>query len=559
MTSKMNGATYFARLLEAYGVTHVFFMDAVLRRALAEMEDTKIKRILGHSEKGVGYMADGYARISGKPGLCFAQSVGAANLAASLQDPYLGYSPVIAMTGRHVAAMQYRNSYQEVEHGPLFTPVTKFHAQMEVIEQMPHLIRQAFREATTGAPRPVHLDIAGFTGDAITPHEADFPIDVDQVHTRFPAFRPAPDPAVIAQAVAAIAKSKQPVIIGDRGVVIAGADEALRAFGEKIQAPITTTLDAKSTMVEGDTLFRGMAGLYGRTCTNRMIDQADLVIYVGSNTSDHTTGGWKLPKSGTPIIQIDIDPVELGRNYPNTIGILSDVGKGLEALTAAATRVERGEWLASSKKLVDDWWQEQLPELTRDEVPMRPQRLCRLLTEVLPEDAILVADTGYSALWSGNLVELHHRNQTFMRAAGSLGWSFPAAIGAKAAAPERTVVCFTGDGGFAYHLPELETARRWGLNTITIVNNNHCLSQGVKNLNIAYSHREEEGRKSECYVYRETDFAKVAQSFDCFGITVERPEDFKAAFAAALASNLPAVIDVKTEFAYQAQMAWMPS
>ena len=555
----MNGATYFARLLEAYGVTHVFFMDAVLRRALAEMEDTKIKRILGHSEKGVGYMADGYARISGKPGLCFAQSVGAANLAASMQDPYLGYSPVIAMTGRHVAAMQYRNSYQEVEHGPLFTPVTKFHAQMEVIEQMPHLIRQAFREATTGSPRPVHLDIAGFTGDAITPHEADFPVDVDQVHTRFPAFRPAPDPAVIAQAVAAIAKSKQPVIIGDRGVVIAGADLALRAFGEKIQAPITTTLDAKSTMIETDTLFRGMAGLYGRTCTNRMIDQADLVIYVGSNTSDHTTGGWKLPRSGTPIIQIDIDPVELGRNYPNTIGILSDVGKGLEALTANATRVERTEWLASSKQLVDAWWQEQMPELTRDEVPMRPQRLCRLLTEVLPEDAILVADTGYSALWSGNLVELHHRNQTFMRAAGSLGWSFPAAIGAKAAAPERTVVCFTGDGGFAYHLPELETARRWGLNTITIVNNNHCLSQGVKNLNIAYSHREEEGRKSECYVYRETDFAKVAQSFDCFGITVERPEDFKAAFAAALASNLPAVIDVKTEFAYQAQMAWMPS
>ena len=207
MTTKMNGATYFARLLEAYGVTHVFFMDAVLRRALAEMEDTKINRILGHSEKGVGYMADGYARISGKPGLCFAQSVGAANLAASLQDPYLGYSPVIAMTGRHVAAMQYRNSYQEVEHGPLFTPVTKFHAQMEVIEQMPHLIRQAFREATTGSPRPVHLDIAGFTGDAITPHEADFPIDVDQVHTRFPAFRPAPDPAVITQAVAAIARS----------------------------------------------------------------------------------------------------------------------------------------------------------------------------------------------------------------------------------------------------------------------------------------------------------------------------------------------------------------
>ena len=172
----MTGAKYFAKLLEAYGVTHVFFMDAVLRRALAEMEDTKITRILGHSEKGVGYMADGYARVSGKPGICMAQSVGAANLAASLQDPYLGHSPVIAFTGRHVAAMQYRNSYQEVDHAPLFEPVTKLNAQMEVVEQMPHLIRQGFREATTGTPRPSHIDVAGFTGDALTPLEVDFEI-----------------------------------------------------------------------------------------------------------------------------------------------------------------------------------------------------------------------------------------------------------------------------------------------------------------------------------------------------------------------------------------------
>ena len=226
MSEKMTGAKYFARLLEAYGVTHVFFMDAVLRRALAEMEDTKIMRVLGHSEKGVGYMADGYARISGKPGLCFAQSVGAANLAASLQDPYLGHSPVIAMTGRHVSAMQYRNSYQEVDHTPLYAPVTKFHGQMDVIEQMPHLIRQAFREATSGTPRPVHLDVAGFTGDAITPLEINQAIDVDSVHTIYPAFRPAPDARVVQQAADAIAKSKRPVIIGDRGVTISQAGSA---------------------------------------------------------------------------------------------------------------------------------------------------------------------------------------------------------------------------------------------------------------------------------------------------------------------------------------------
>ena len=558
MSKKMTGAKYFAKLLEAYGVTHIFFMDAILRRALAEIEDTKIVRVLGHSEKGVGYMADGYARISGRPGICMAQSVGAANLAASMQDPYLGHSPVIALTGRHIAAMQYRNAYQEVDHGPLFAPVTKFHAQMEVIEQMPHLIRQAFREATTSTPRPVHIDVAGFTGDALTPLDIDAEIDVDDCHTRFPAFTPAPDKSAIDRAIKAIALSKKPVIIADRGVIFSGAKDALKALGEKIQSPIAATLDAKSAILETDPLFRGMVGLYGRSCTNHMVDEADLIIYAGSNTSDHTTANWKLPKAGTQIIQIDLDPVEIGRNYPNTIGIQSDVRLALEALSKNAAPAKHDDWLEYTKSLVSKWKDEMHAELTRVDIPMRPQRLCHELTQVLPSDAILVADTGYSALWTGNLVDMLDPEQTYMRAAGSLGWSFPASIGAKAAAPKRTVVCFTGDGGFSYHLPELETAKRLGLPVIVIVNNNECLSQGVKNLNIAYGNRPE-GRKSECYVYEKTDFAKIAQSFNCFGATVVDPKDFKAAFDAAVASNLPAVIDVKTEFAYQAQLAWVPA
>ncbi|MEI7532017.1 MAG: thiamine pyrophosphate-binding protein [Betaproteobacteria bacterium] len=557
MSEKMSGAKYFARLLEAYGVTHVFFMDAVLRRALAEMEDTKITRILGHSEKGVGYMADGYARVSGRPGICMAQSVGAANLAASMQDPYLGHSPVIAFTGRHIAAMQYRNSYQEVDHAPLFAPVTKFNAQMEVVEQMPHLIRQAFREATTATPRPSHVDVAGFTGDALTPLEVDFEIAVDEAHTIYPAFRPQPDEAMINKAKAAIANSKKPVIIADRGAVISGAREALQQFAEKIQAPITVTLDAKSLVLESEPLFRGMVGLYGRSCTNHIVDEADLVIYFGSNTSDHTTANWKLPRPNVQTIQVDMDPVEVGRNYAKCIGIQADVRSTLEALALHCPVQKHDDWLAYTQTLVVAWWKEQEVELSRKELPMRPQRLCREITKILPKDAILVADTGYSALWTGNLVDMTDPQQFYMRAAGSLGWSFPAAIGAKAAAPHRTVVCFTGDGGFSYHLPELETAKRWGLNVIVIVNNNECLSQGVKNLNIAYGDRAE-GRKKECYVYEPTDFAKIAQAFNCFGTTVEKPEDFKAAFEAAVASNLPAVIDVKTEFAFQAQLAWVP-
>jgi acetolactate synthase-1/2/3 large subunit len=321
---------------------------------------------------------------------------------------------------------------------------------------------------------------------------------------------------------------------------------------------VVVTLDAKHAMLEDHPLFRGTVGLYGRSCANHVVAEADLVIYAGCNTSDHTTANWKLPKEGTAIIQIDIDPLEIGRNYAGAIGLLCDVRAGLEALAVIADAMKHDDWLAHSQTFVDEWRKEAEQARASEQVPMRPERLCRELTEVLPNDAILIADTGYAALWTGTLVYLRHPTQQYFRAAGSLGWSFPASLGAKCAAPDKPVICFCGDGGFFYHLPELETARRRGIKTVTVVNNNHCLSQGLRNLNIAYEGRADQSRKGECFEYRETDFARVAQSFDCFGVTVEKPQDFRKAFEAEMASDLPAVIDVKTEFAVQAAMPWVP-
>jgi len=558
MPQKMTGARYIAEMLRAYGVTHVFFMDAILRRALAEMEQVGIKRILGHSEKAVAYMADGFSRVSGRPAVCMAQSVGGANLASGMQDPYLGHSAVIALTGRHVPAFQHRNSYQEVQHGPLYTAVTKFHGEIEQIEQFPHLLRLAFREATTGTPRPVHLDVGGLTGDALTSLEGLFDVAADETHTRYPAFRPAPDPAMVQKAAAAIKASARPVIVADRGAVVSGASDAVAKLAERIQAPVVAMLDAKDIMVEDHPLFRGIGGLYGRSGANHVLAEADLVIYAGSNTGDHTTANWKMPKPGTAIIQIDLDPVEVGRNYAGVIGIQSDVRAGLEALAAAAAGAKHDEWLAQSAKHVEEWRIEAEKGRSSDAMPMRPERLAKELNDVLPKDAILVADTGYAALWSGTLIYLKHPAQRYIRAAGSLGWSFPASLGAKCAAPDRPVICFCGDGGFFYHLPELETARRRGIKTVTVVNNNHSLAQGLRNLNIAYEGKDQ-SRKGECFEFLETDFEKVAKSFGCFGVTVEKPQDFRKAFEAAMASSLPAVIDVKTAFAHQAPMAWVPS
>ncbi len=558
MAQKMTGARLFAQTLKAYGVTHVFFMDAILRRALAELETMGIRRILGHSEKAVAYMADGFARVSGRPGVCMAQSVGAANLAAAMQDPYLGHSAVVAITGRHVAQNRYRNAYQEVAHEPLYSAVTKFSGRVDTLEQIPHLLRRAFREATTGTPRPVHIDMAGYTGDAVTPLEGEFDVVADEAHTRFPAFRPHPDPEAVQRAAAAIKEASRPVIVVDRGAEIFGAGATAARLAEKIQAPLVATLDAKAAVSEDHALFRGMLGIYGRSCANRAVAEANLVIYAGNNTSDHTTASWRMPKQGTRTIHIDIDPVEIGRNYPGSIGIQADVRAALEALAARSSAVRHDEWLSRTRSFVEDWRKEAEKARAADKLPLRPERLCRELTDVLPNDAILIADTGYAAIWTGTLVYLRHRTQRYFRAAGSLGWSFPASLGAKCAAPDRPVICFCGDGGFYYHLPELETARRRGIKTVTIVNNNRGLAQGLRNLTIAYQGHDETN-KGECFEYRDTDFARIAQGFDCFGATVEKPQDFRKAFEAALASELPAVIDVKTEFAGQAQLAWVPA
>ena len=374
--AKMKGARLIAQMLKAHGVTHVFFMDAILRRALAEMEDFGITRMLGHSEKAVAYMADGYARVSGRPGVCMAQSVGAANLASGMQDPYLGHSPVIAISGRHVAPFQYRNAYQEVDHGPLYAAVTKFHgrdryARTDAAPPAPGVPRSDHRHAAPRASRHggLHRRCADAAGrrSSISPSTTRTRASRRSVRRRIRRR--------CERAVAAIKKAKRPVIVADRGAIIAGAGAAVAQLAERIQAPVVATLDAKAHHARGPPLFRGTVGLYGRGCANHVVAEADLVIYAGSNTSGPHHRQLLMPKQGTAIIQIDIDPLEIGRNYAGTIGMLSDVRAGLEALAAMADAAKHDDWLAHTQKFVDEWRAEAEKARNSDADPMRPERL----------------------------------------------------------------------------------------------------------------------------------------------------------------------------------------
>ena len=432
----IHGARFIAETLKAYGLTHIFFVDAILRKAMVDLEELGINQVVTHSEKAAAYMADGYARISGRTGVCMSQSVGAANLAAGLQDAWLASSPVIALTGKKPPYWQYRNSYQEINHWPMFEPVTKYNADVVAPEQLPHLLRQAFREAVSGKPGPVHLDLVGREARELEVSVIPSSVSVDERFVHHPAFRPAPDADAIEAAARAIKSAQRPIIMAGGGVRISGAALELITLAEKCQIPVATTVDGKGSISETHPLSMGVAGHYSAWCANKAVCEADLVIYIGSATGDQATNSWKVPAIGTKIVQIDIDPAELGRNYPETISVLGDAKITLQHLLAVLEPCAGNpDWLARTRQLVADWLDEVNPLRFSAETPIRPERICKELTEALPENGIMVTDTGYSAIWAATMLHITQPTQTFIRAAGSLGWGFPRRAGSQMRRP----------------------------------------------------------------------------------------------------------------------------
>ncbi|HEY3845571.1 MAG TPA: thiamine pyrophosphate-binding protein [Acetobacteraceae bacterium] len=559
MAEQLTGAEWLARSLAANGTTHVFFIDAVIRRTLIELGTLGVQRVLGHSEKAVAYMADGYARVAGRPGICFAQSVGAANLASGLQDPFLGRSPVIAFTGRKAPAHQHRNAYQEIPHHPFFAPVTKFSAEVDAASDLPRLLRQAWRAAMTGSPRPVHLDLNGLQGEVIETGAVAEPADADAAfQLRMPPFRPTPADDEIERAAVALRGSRRLAIVAGAGVAASQAGPELLALGRALAAPIGTSLGARGTIPTLDRLSIGCVGNYGAPPANQIVHEADMVLFVGCHTGDQVTHTWRIPALDTPCVQIDIDPLELGRSYPNTLGLMGDPKATMAKLLMALGKPARDTAFADrAAGIVAAWREARAPLLANNAAPIFPDRLCAEITRALPEDGILVADTGYSGIWTSTLIELNGVGQTYLRAAGSLGWSFPAALGAKCAAGKRKVICWSGDGAIYYHLTELETARRRGIAVVLVVNNNSGFGQGWPNIQRQQGNKP--GDVRELVRFGPTNFADVARVFGLRGIRVEQPSEIAPALREALASDETVVVDVATDIDCRAPEPWLPS
>ena len=554
---KQTGAVVLAELLKSLGVTHIFMVPAVLRRTMVEIEKrTNIKRLHVHSEKSAAYMADGYARVSHKPAICMAQIIGALNIAAGLRDAFLAHSPVIALTGGREPKTKFKKVYQEIDDMPAFEPVTKFNATIDDVNRFSDMMEQAFRVATSGSPGPVHLQFRGNEAQ-IDLEEIEEEVTVNEINIQIPPHRPICDDSVLKKALEAIQTASKPIIVAGGGARHSGCSKELLTFAEKLSIPIATSLNGKDLLNSNHPLSCGVVGTYSRESANLSVKEADLVIFIGSETGSMTTHFWAVPTTKVRVIQIDIEPENLGRNYNLEVAIHGDAKVILERMTTLADSKnfpERTEWLSLISKLRRDWYYKYQPLMESDAKPIRPERLCREISNAAPKNAVFVVDTGHAGMWMGGMFDLTHSEQTYIRSAGHLGWAFPASLGAKCALPNKPVICFTGDAGFWYHIAEIEVAVRWNINTIVIVNNNSGGNQSKRGFDRAYGGEQtEEGR--QLWTFNNINFAAIAENIGAVGIRVENAKEIKPAIEKAIELNNPVIIDVVTDINALAPLA----
>lgn len=553
--ANMTGAQFVAETIKSYGVDHIFFVPAVLYEVLAEFEKLGGTPVMAHSEKSAAYMADGYARVRNAPGVAFGQSVGAVNLAAGLQDAFLALSPVVTLTGRREPGWRQRHSYQEVDHRAAYDAVTKFNAEVETQAELPMLLRQAFREAVSGASAPTHLDLPGISGTELMGQGADFEVIPEPRFGSMPPFRAHPDPADIAAVARLFRESERPAVVAGGGVTFSGAAAELRQLIEKFNIPMAYALNAKGQVPDNHPLNVGMVGSYSRSSANKFIREADFVLYVGSRTGSQVTHDWKIPGPGVKIAQIDISGEELGRNYPNAASVLGDARESLKMLIDALEPVaDREKWLGRIREIETEWTAENKQYWESDSVPMRPERVCKEVSAALPDDGVVVVDTGHNAMWAGMYLDINKPGQQFIRCAGSLGWAFPAAIGVKCGVGDRPVICFTGDGGLWYHFTEIETAVNLGIPFVTVVNDNRSFNQTQRGVRRAFADNDGDGDK--VWKFTDVDFAAVAQEMGAIGMRVTQPEELGDAITEALKADRPVIIDAKTDPDALAPLPW---
>ncbi len=550
--SSPNAAAALKATLEALGVEYLFGMESPpALHAELEAAGGGIRAITIRDERSGAFMADGYAKVSGKPGVCGVSGVGATNMVQGIIESYLSSTPVVLLVEEGSGTTRHRNDLQDIDRGPIFASITKWVGQLEVPARIPDLIAHGFRVATTGRPGPVYI---GCPWDVVSSEPVDVPL-LELAPSVYPAARVAPDPELVENAVRLLRSAERPVVIAGGGVLTSRAEEEVLALVKSLGAPLAVTPSGKGAIDEDDALFAGVVGSYtsgtggGGAIAHKVVLKADLVVLIGTKTSSGATANWTLPDPGQEIIHIDIDPAEIGRNYPRSIPLVGDAKLAVAVLVAAlgtrdAARREPppakswAEGLLASRR--DAAW----PAASRSgsDRGVDPEVIFTELQERIDERTRIVGDAGYSTAWALDRLRVHGGGRRFLgpRAYGTLGYGLPAAIGAKLADPSSTVVCISGDGGIAFSLAELETAARYGVAVTTIVFNNSSLAWSRHYNRHFYGY---DGATD----FLDVDYGAVARGLGCEGVHVARAEDFVDALDKALRSDVTTLIDVQVD------------
>jgi acetolactate synthase I/II/III large subunit len=549
--AKMTGGEALAQTLKGAGVEYIFGIS-VGSQAPFTLGAMRIgmRIVTVRDEKCAALMATAYSKISGKPGVCLASGPGAAHLALGMYEAFNSANAMMAITSDSTVAGQWRPGSTYMDQQALFQPITKWTVRAEALATLPDVIRRGLRVATTGSPGPVAVIVS----NPLWAAEGDFHIPTDAESAHHPAFRVVPGAESVAQAAQLLIDAKRPAIIAGGGVMLSQAAQDLIDLAELMGIPVAVTHVAHGTFPSAHPLSLGVvgnpvAGSRGRIA-NKVVGEADVLLVVGSRLDGRTTRGYTLIPPSTKLIQIDSDPQEIGSHYPVQVGIVGDAKLALEALKAALERnVTRPSSIAETPRareiagLVEEWYTEFAPQMHSNAVPIKTPRLFGEIQHFIDDQTIVVVDAGGSSYWSPAYLELTPENQAlYPRGAAAIGSGLPMALGAQLAAPDKRVICISGDGGFGYNIMELETAVRLNLPVVNIIVNNQCLGMERRGY-VDYA-----GEVPPApVIFSPQDFSKIAQAFNCFGARAERPGDIREAIAAALASGRPAIVDVLTD------------
>jgi acetolactate synthase-1/2/3 large subunit len=543
--NRLTGADAMVRMLQLHGVRHIFglcgdtslpFYDALYRL------DHGIEHVLTRDERSAAYMADGYARVTGRVGVCEGPSGGGATyIAPGLVEANESSVPVLAITSDVSTTSHGRFPLTELDQQGLFRPLTKWNAVVPRAELLPRLVREAFRAMSTGRPGSAHL---GLPFDVQKEPVAEDDIWADPVHGSYPAWRAAPEPGAVAALAEALLTARRPVAICGGGVVIAGAEAELMRFAERLDLPVATTISGQGSIPETHALSVGVVGSNGGvSATRAVIEEADLVLFIGCRAGSVTTERWRFPRPELRILHIDSDPLAIGASYRTESAMLADAQPALAALNHAldARRdLPRFGGAGRALRARAEKAAAFAPLAASSERPIRPERLVAALRNVLDTDAVVVADPGTPCPYLSAFYEIRTTGRTFFsnRAHGALGYSLSAAIGASYGRPAAKVVAVMGDGSFGFTCGELETVARCRRPITYVVVSNSVYGW------IKAGQKTGFGGRYYSVDFSETDHAAVAAAFGVKSWRVEDPSALEGVLREAVAHDGPTLVDV---------------